>query len=87
MNPNLGRKLRHLSMRTMKKLKSRKPVGRLPKIIIQENKVCKACYAMGKQTRSSFKLKNFVSTLDLLNYCILTYMVKLELQKVKYMLC
>lgn len=61
MNPNLGRKLRHLSMRTMKKLTSRKPVGELPKIIFHENKVCKAC-SMGKQTRSSFKSKHFVST-------------------------
>ncbi len=55
------RKLGHASMDTISKLVKRDSVIGLPKLKFEKNKICEACQ-YGKQSRSSFKSINCVST-------------------------
>ncbi|XP_038989467.1 uncharacterized protein LOC120113034, partial [Phoenix dactylifera] len=55
------RRLGHASMDLVSKLITKDLVKGLPKIDFEKNKICAACQ-LGKQTRSSFKSKNIVST-------------------------
>ncbi|XP_070046540.1 uncharacterized protein [Nicotiana tomentosiformis] len=55
------RKLGHASMHTIQKLSKHDLVIGLPKLDFSKDHICDACQ-LGKQTRSSFKVKNVVST-------------------------
>ena len=55
------RRLGHASMHTIKKLAKRDLVRGLPSCNFEYDHICDAC-AKGKQTRSSFKSKNSIST-------------------------
>lgn len=55
------RKLGHASMDTISKLVKRDSVIGLPKLKFEKNKICEACQ-YGKQSRSSFKSINCVTT-------------------------
>jgi len=55
------RKLGHASMHTIQKLSKHDLVIGLPKLDFSKDHICDACQ-LGKQTRSSFKIKNIVST-------------------------
>ncbi|XP_075098897.1 uncharacterized protein LOC142175799 [Nicotiana tabacum] len=55
------RKLGHASMHTIQKLSKHVLVIGLPKLDFSKDHICDACQ-LGKQTRSSFKFKNIVST-------------------------
>ena len=55
------RRIAHIHMHHLNKLVSNELVLSLPKLKFEKEHVCEACQK-GKQTRKSFKLKNFVST-------------------------
>jgi len=55
------RRIAHIHMHHLNKLISNELVLGLPKLKFEKEHVCEACQK-GKQTRKSFKLKNFVST-------------------------
>ena len=55
------RRLGHASFDLIDELGSKELVNGLPKLKFNKDKICDACQ-MGKQTKSSFKLKNRVST-------------------------
>ena len=55
------RRIAHIHMHHLNKLISNDLVIGLPKLRFEKEHVCEACQK-GKQTRKSFKLKNFVST-------------------------
>ena len=55
------RKLGHASMDTISKLFRKDLVKGLPKIDFSKNKICQACQ-QGKQTKTSFKSKDIIST-------------------------
>ena len=54
-------KLGHVNMNLITQLNKNKLVRGLPKISFEEDKICEACQ-MGKQIKTSFKNKNFIST-------------------------
>ena len=56
------RRLRHVNMNLITQLNKNELVRGLPKISFEKDKVCEACQ-MGKQIKTSFKNKNFISTL------------------------
>ena len=55
------KRLGHTSLSLLNKLVTKDLVVRIPSIKFNDDKVCDAC-ARGKQVRTSFKLKNCVST-------------------------
>ncbi|XP_070049735.1 uncharacterized protein [Nicotiana tomentosiformis] len=55
------RKLGHASMHTIQKLSKRDLIIGLPKLDFSKDQICDACQ-LGKQTWSSFKVKNITST-------------------------
>ena len=55
------RRLRHANFRVISKLSRHDLVNRLPKVKFSSDKICEVC-AKGKQTRSSFKMKNIITT-------------------------
>ena len=55
------RRLGHVNMNLITQLNKNELVRGLPKISFEKNKVCEAC-KMGKQIKTSFKNKNFIST-------------------------
>jgi len=55
------RRLAHIHMHHLNRISSKDLVISLPKLKFERNKLCGACQ-MGKQTKSSFKLINVVST-------------------------
>ena len=55
------RRLGHASMSTISKLSKKNLVDGLPNIIFEKDKICDACQ-FGKQVKSSFHSKNFIST-------------------------
>ena len=55
------RKLGHVNMNLITQLNKNELVRGLPKISFEKDKVCEACQ-MGKQIKTSFKNKNFIST-------------------------
>ena len=55
------RRLGHVNMNLITQLNKNELVRGLPKISFEKNKVCEACQ-MGKQIKTSFKNKNFIST-------------------------
>ena len=55
------RRLRHVNMNLITQLNKNELVRDLPKISFEKYKVCEACQ-MGKQIKTSFKNKNFIST-------------------------
>ena len=55
------RRLGHANFDLIDELGKRELVNGLPKLKFNKDKICDACQ-MGKQTKSSFKLKNNVST-------------------------
>ena len=62
-------RLAHIHINNLNKLKSKDLVSGLPNIKFQDNKLCDAC-VKGKQTRTSFKIKDVISTnkaLDILH--------------------
>ena len=68
------KRLDHVSLSLLNKLVSKDLVIGLPTIKYNDSKVCDAC-AKGKQVKNSFKSKRCVSPVDLLNCCILIYVV------------
>jgi len=52
-------RLAHIYIDHLKRLKSKDLVSGLPKIKFENNRICDACQK-GKQTRSSFKLKDVI---------------------------
>ena len=55
------RRLGHVNMNLITQLNKNELVRGLPKISFEKDKVCEACQ-MGKQIKTSFKIKNFIST-------------------------
>ena len=55
------RRLGHVNMNLITQLNKNELVRGLPKISFEKDKVCEACQ-MGKQIKTSFKNKNFIST-------------------------
>ena len=55
------RRLGHASIDVLEKLSKKDLVKGLPKLVFKRDRICDAC-ALGKQTRTSFKSKNVVST-------------------------
>ena len=55
------RRLGHVNMNLITQLSKNELVRGLPKIYFEKDKVCEACQ-MGKQIKTSFKNKNFIST-------------------------
>ena len=56
------RRLEHVNMNLITQLNKNKLIRGLPKISFEKDKVCEACQ-MGKQIKTYFKNKNFISTL------------------------
>ena len=54
------KRLRHMNMNLITQLNKNELVRGLPKISFKKDKVCEACQ-MGKQIKTSFKNKNFIS--------------------------
>lgn len=76
----------HIHMEHLNKLVKRDLVIGLPNIKFVKDKLCDACQK-GKQTKSTFKLKNVVSTTRHFNCCMWTYLIhqEQEASKVMYM--
>ena len=55
------RRLGHLSFENLAKISTKEAVRDLPKIVVPLNSVCKHCQN-GKQTRSSFKIKEHMTS-------------------------
>ena len=55
------RRIAHIHMQHLNRITSKELVIGLPKLKFEKNKVCEACQK-GKQTKTSFKQKQFVST-------------------------
>ena len=55
------RRLGHASMSTISTLSKKNLVDGLPSLVFEKDKVCDACQ-FGKQVKSSFKSKKFIST-------------------------
>ena len=65
-----------MNMNLITQLNKNELVRGLPKISFEKDKVCEACQ-MGKQIKTSFKNKNFISTSrsqDLLSFFIWIYL-------------
>ena len=57
----MAKRIVHIHMHNLSRIASKELVVGLPKLKFEKDKVCEA-YQKGKQTRNSFKQKNFFST-------------------------